>query len=83
MTFLGQTPSSELKSAPHWLEVIREEYLPVVQDPTLVRAMQLYILELQNQHHDLIFIVEMFSQLFQAFNDLLTERLRSQDESNH
>jgi hypothetical protein len=101
MTFLGQTPSSELESSPHLLEVIREglcpsyphftpdnhinpeEYLPVVQDPTLVRAMQLCILELRNQHHDPISIVEMFSQLFQAFKDLLTERLTSQDESNH
>ena len=62
-----------------------EEILPLIQDPTLVRAMQLCVIELlQNQHHDRDSIVKLFSQLYQAFQDLLNERLTGSDQfMNH
>ena len=56
------------------------ERLPIVKDPTLVRATQLAILEVAKDprsHHEVEFVVKMYMGIEKAFRRLLRARLKN------
>lgn len=57
-----------------------EDFLPIIRDPLLVRAMQLCILDLQGDT-DRISLVTSFSKLYKAFKELLQERINESDSA--